>query len=278
MSTYFVYQNRHILSWCPAVFMGAYLLFMSQPDALKIQPKYDEKTIEISLAEPLPEPTPKVIEPQTQPEPIPTPTPEPDVPVEDAMEQVKPKPKVKVEQPKPKPEPLKPKIEPKVKKVEPKIEAKVEKEVEKPTPEVTQKTDTPRVEAPKADVVEKPKAEPVVEKPKPTPPVVHSAGNPSAEAGYLKQVRAAVEEQKRYPTGREASLDRPEGNVVVWLQVDRSGKVLDSGISEKSKSMLLNRAALSSLQNIKQVEPFPAEAFAGESQKKFIATLNYSAP
>lgn len=258
--------------------MGAYLLFMSQPDALKIQPKYDEKTIEISLAEPLPEPTPKVIEPQTQPEPIPTPTPEPDVPVEDAIEQVKPKPKVKVEQPKPKPEPLKPKIEPKVKKVEPKIEAKVEKEVEKPTPEVTQKTDTSKVEAPKADVVEKPKAEPVVEKPKPTPPVVHSAGNPSAEAGYLKQVRAAVEEQKRYPTGRDASLDRPEGNVVVWLQVDRSGKVLDSGVSEKSKSMLLNRAALSSLQNIKQVEPFPAEAFAGESQKKFIATLNYSAP
>ncbi|MCF8999065.1 TonB family protein, partial [Acinetobacter nectaris] len=197
--------------------------------------------------------------------------PEPEVPVEDAIEQVKPKPKVKVEQPKPKPSP-------KVKKVEPKAEAKVEKEVEKPTPEVAKKTETPKVEAPKADVVEKPKPEPVVEKPKPTPPAEHAAGNPTAEAGYLKQVRAAVEEQKRYPTGREASLDRPEGNVVVWLQVDRSGKVLDSGISEKSKSMLLNRAALSSLQNIKQVEPFPAEAFAGESQKKFIATLNYSAP
>ncbi|ESK38668.1 hypothetical protein P256_01484 [Acinetobacter nectaris CIP 110549] len=276
MSTYFVYQNRHILSWCPAVLMGAYLLFLTQPDALKVQPKYDEKTIEVSLAEPMPEPTPKVIEPQVQPEEAPAP--EPEVLVEDAIEQVKPKPKVKVEQPKPKPEPIKPKPEPKVKKVEPKAEAKVEKEVEKPTPEVAQKTETPKVEAPKADVVEKPKVEPVVEKPKPTPPAEHAAGNPTAEAGYLKQVRAAVEEQKRYPTGREASLDRPEGNVVVWLQVDRSGKVLDSGISEKSKSMLLNRAALSSLQNIKQVEPFPAEAFAGESQKKFIATLNYSAP
>ncbi|SDB81871.1 TonB family protein [Acinetobacter boissieri] len=270
MSMYVVYQHRKALSWCPAVCIGAYLLFLAQPDVLKIEPKYDEKPIEITLAAP-PEPV------VTPPTPVVQAMPEPEAPPEDAIVEEKPKPKV-VEPIKQKP--IQPKIEPKVKPVEkveqkvqktPAVEAKVtekvlEKPVEKPAP-VAEKVQ----EAPKA------KAEPVVaEKPKPAPPA--TTGNHSAEASYLNKVKSAVEQQKRYPTGREASLERPEGNVEVWLQIDRSGKVLDSGIASKSKSMLLNRAALSSLQAIKQVEPFPEDAFSGESQKRFIATLNYTAP
>ena len=100
----------------------------------------------------------------------------------------------------------------------------------------------------------------------------------SLETSYKQSIRAAVEAQKRYPTGREASLDRPEGSVEVWLEVTRNGDVLNSGISKKSNNMLLNRAALSSLQNIKKVEQFPDNTFDGENQKKFIATLNYTAP
>lgn len=278
MSSYLVYRNRHILSWCPAILVGAYFIFLAQPEELKIEPKYDEKPIEIVLAEPEPEPVVNPPVPQvTAPPPVVPPAPEPEVPVADAIEQVKPKPKVKPEV-KPKVEPeIKPKVEPKQKPVE---EKKVEKPVEQtkpaePTPHVETKHEKAAEEKPV--VAEKPK--PVAEhKPAEPPKPASSGGNASAEARYLQTVRSAVEQQKRYPTGREASLERPEGNVEVWLEVDRSGRVIDAGVLSKSKSMLLNRAALSSLKNIKQVEPFPADAFAGESQKRFVATLNYTAP
>ena len=84
------------------------------------------------------------------------------------------------------------------------------------------------------------------------------------ENGYLLALRRELEQRKRYPSGRQASLERPQGNVEVWLEVDRSGRVLSSGIANKAASMLLNRAAMSSLQSISSVKPFPSEAFAGQ--------------
>ena len=98
------------------------------------------------------------------------------------------------------------------------------------------------------------------------------------ENGYLLALRRELEQRKRYPSGRRASLERPQGNVEVWLEVDRSGRVLSSGIANKAASMLLNRAAMSSLQSISSVKPFPSEAFAGQTTKRFTATFNYQAP
>ena len=92
------------------------------------------------------------------------------------------------------------------------------------------------------------------------------------ENGYLLALRRELEQRKRYPSGR-ASLERPQGNVEVWLEVDRSGRVLSSGIANKAASMLLNRAAMSSLQSISSVKPFPSEAFAGQTTKRFTATF-----
>ena len=51
------------------------------------------------------------------------------------------------------------------------------------------------------------------------------------ENGYLLALRRELEQRKRYPSGRQASLERPQGNVEVWLEVDRSGRVLSSGIA-----------------------------------------------
>ncbi len=267
-----IYRNRHVISWLPALLIGAYLLLLSSVDILKVKPKYEDKAIEISLAEPLPEPTPPQPEPQPEPRPQPVPvaTPEPPpVEPEAAIEQVKPKPKVvekkveakKVEEPKPAPVKETKKTDVKA---EPKAERKAEARAEpKQEPKPVQKP------APEVKKVE-PKPEP---KPESKP-----VSNASAEAAYVAKIRAAIEAQKRYPTGREASLERPEGNVEVWLEIDRSGRVLDSGISSKSKSMLLNRSATQSLQSIKHVAPFPDDAFAGQSSKKVLATLNYQAP
>jgi outer membrane biosynthesis protein TonB len=44
------------------------------------------------------------------------------------------------------------------------------------------------------------------------------------ENGYLQALRRELEQRKRYPSGRQASLERPQGNVEVWLEVDRSGR------------------------------------------------------
>ncbi|WP_151777429.1 energy transducer TonB [Acinetobacter brisouii] len=269
-----IYRNRHAISWFPALLVGIYLLLLSSVDILKVKPKYEEKAIEISLAEPLPEPKPAEPMPKTvEPQPV-VPTPPLPAPVEPeaAIEQIKPKPKLKkVEEQKPKPVNN---LQPVQKKTKPEPQQDVKSE---PKPETKTEATKPELKS-EAKSEPKPAVQPEPKKVEPAPKPTASVSSASAEASYLAKVRGAVEAQKRYPTGREASLERPEGSVEVWLEVDRSGKVLSSGISNKAKSMLLNRAATNSLQSIQKISPFPADAFVGSNTKKFTATLNYQAP
>ena len=235
---YLLYRSRHLFSWLPALIVAGCLLFASQQAALKIQPRYDETAIELVLVEPEPAPEPQ---PETPPEPQPEPPP-------------------------PEPEPI---PEPVVPAPEPIVEAKpVPKPQPKPKPAEKPKP-TPAPAAPRA-LVSKPAAQPA-----PAAPKVNAQ---AIENGYLLALRRELEQRKRYPSGRQASLERPQGNVEVWLEVDRSGRVLSSGIANKAASMLLNRAAMSSLQSISSVKPFPSEAFAGQTTKRFTATFNYQAP
>ncbi|NWC51259.1 TonB family protein, partial [Pseudomonas tolaasii] len=110
----------------------------------------------------------------------------------------------------------------------------------------------------------------------PAPPAPPKVDGQALEGGYLKGLRNELDTYKQYPTGRQASLERPSGEVVVWLLVDRQGRVLDSGIQTQASSMLLNRAATTSLRRIKQVKPFPEQAFGGRNEQRFTATFNYS--
>ncbi|MBH3123208.1 energy transducer TonB [Serratia ureilytica] len=249
---YLLYRSRHLFSWLPALIVAGCLLFASQQAALKIQPRYDETAIELALVEPEPAPEPQPeTPPEPQPEPPPPepePIPEPVVPTPEPIVEAKPVPKP---QPKPKPKPVKEKAKP----------------LEKPKP-----TPTPAPAAPRA-LVSKPAAQPA-----PAAPAAPKVNAQAIENGYLLALRRELEQRKRYPSGRQASLERPQGNVEVWLEVDRSGRVLSSGIANKAASMLLNRAAMSSLQSISSVKPFPSEAFAGQTTKRFTATFNYQAP
>ncbi|MBN3191968.1 energy transducer TonB [Pectobacterium brasiliense] len=244
---YQLYRSRHAISWLPLPVFATCLFFASQQPPLKVQQQYDETAMALTLAEPepihqpepIPEPEPV---PQPEPEPEPTPVNEPD-PIIEAPPVTPPKPEVK---PKPKPE------------VKPKAETKP-----KPTPTPAKPT-TPRPEAP-------------AKRPAPAAPSAPSVNVAALENSYAQALRAQLEQTKRYPTGRQASLERPEGRVEVWLEVDRTGRVIDSGISSKARSMLLNRAAQASLQSIKQVRAFPADAFAGQNTKRFLATFDYQA-
>lgn len=254
---YALYRSRHLLGWLPAALAAVFIAWTLQQVPLKIEPSYDAPPVQLALAEPEPEPeavTPP--EPEVVPPP-PAPTvqsaPEPDVPP------------VVAEQPSVPPPPPKPRIEP-----QPKPKPRVEhhpKPVAKPQPTATPSPTPPKVVAPAPRPVPPAPAAP------PPKPAVDSG---ALEGGYLHGVRNDLERYKQYPSGRQASLERPSGKVVIWLLVDRTGKVLDRGLEERASSMLLNRAALTSLGRIEQVKPFPPEAFAGRSQLRITATFDYS--
>ena len=248
-----LFRSRKVLACVPALCLLAVAVYSAMDSDMKITPKYDDSTVEVALIDPaelLPPPPP-------EPEPVIEPPPPP--PVEEVAEAVIEEPPPP---PKPKPKPPEPKPQP------PKPKAQVVKAVPKPAaPQpVVQPTPQPVAQAP-APIV------PV----KPPPPAPAPRANPAdLENRYIARLLAELEKYKQYPRGREASLQRPEGNVVVWLLVDRSGKVLDSGIEKKANNMLLNRAAQTSLKRLDQVVPFPEASFSGKDNYRFSATLVYN--
>lgn len=236
---YVLFRARQLLGSVPALIALVLIALGIQSQTLKVEPVYDESAVELALVEP---------EPQVIPEPVVEQEPPPPV-IED--EEAEPAPPPPPPKPLPKPEP-KPKPRP----------------VPKPAPVVAKPTPTP------PPVAAKPAPAAVAQvAPTPAPPKVDGQ---ALEGGYLKGLRNELDTYKQYPTGRQASLERPSGEVVVWLLVDRQGRVLDSGLQTQASSMLLNRAATNSLRRIKQVKPFPEQAFGGRNEQRFTATFNYS--
>lgn len=256
---YALYRSRHLLGWLPALLAAVLIAWTLQRVPLKIEPNYDAAPVQLALAEPEAEAeTPPVPVVETPPPPLPPlqPEPQPEVP-----------PVVTAEPVAPPPPPPKPRVE---LKPQPKPKPHVEhhpKPVAKPQPIATP--------APTSTSVAEAAPRPAPPAP-PAPPPRPTVDSGALEGGYLQGVRGDLERYKQYPSGRQASLERPSGKVVIWLLVDRSGKVLDRGLEERASSMLLNRAALTSLARIEQIKPVPPEAFAGRSQLRISATFDYS--
>jgi protein TonB len=248
-----LFKSRRALACLPALGLLAAAVYSAMETELKITPKYDDSTVEVALIDPaelLPPPPP-----EPEPEPVVEPPPPPP-PVEEVVE-------AQIEEPppppKPKPKPPEPKVQPP--KPKPQVVA-----VKKPAPPAPQPAPKQVVQAPAPAPAPAPVA-------KPSAPRANPA---DLENRYIARLLAELEKYKQYPRGREASLQRPEGNVVVWLLVDRSGKVLDSGIEKKANNMLLNRAAQTSLRRLEQVVPFPEDSFSGKDKYRFSATLVYN--
>ena len=240
---YVLFRARRLLGSVPALIALVLIAVGIQSQTLKVEPVYDESAVELALVEPEPEVVPEPVVEQEPPPPV----------IEDEEAEPAPPPPP----PKPLPKPV-PKPEPKPK----------PKPVTKPTPVAAKPT--PPVEARPAQAA-------VAQTPAPAaPPAPPKVDGQALEGGYLKGLRNELDTYKQYPTGRQASLERPTGDVVVWLLVDRQGRVLDSGIQTPGPSMLLNRAATNSLRRIKQVKPFPEQAFGGRNEQRFTATFNYS--
>lgn len=140
-----------------------------------------------------------------------------------------------------------------------------------PAREVTAAAESPRPTPTPTPAPSFPTATPVQEAPKMAvqPPV-----SVSLENNYIVSVRATLNANKRYPTGREASLQRPSGKVKLWFVLTRNGALQDAGIDESSNSIILDNAALSTLRRTTYA-PWPEGSWASQSQHKFTVTLDF---
>ncbi|ALI00422.1 energy transducer TonB [Pseudomonas sp. FW306-02-F02-AA] len=244
-----LYKARQWIACLLPACLVVIVIYTSQLQSLQIKPVYDDSTVEIALmdaaellaaVEPTPEPPP--------PEPE-TPLVEPEVVEPVVIEPPKPKPVVKPRPPAPKPV--------------------VVKQAPAPAATAAIAKSTAPVPAPVITTAA----------PKPATTVATAAAEPSnaaLESVYTTALRNELEKHKQYPSSREASLQRPHGDVVIWLEVDRAGNVLNSGIESKAPNMLLNRAAQTSLRRVEKVSPFPSDAFSGKDKQRFTATFSYN--
>ena len=140
-----------------------------------------------------------------------------------------------------------------------------------PAREVTAAAESPRPTPTPTPAPSFPTATPVQEAPKMAlqPPV-----SVSLENNYIVSVRATLNANKRYPTGREASLQRPSGKVKLWFVLARNGALQDAGIDESSNSIILDNAALSTLRRTTYA-PWPEGSWASQSQHKFTVILDF---
>ncbi len=109
------------------------------------------------------------------------------------------------------------------------------------------------------------------------PPILPSpavAVGREAEVAYVGKVRAYLQGVKRYPTGREASLQRPAGVVTIGFTLRRSGELAEAGVERSSGSLLLDNAALATVR--RGVYPaFPDDAWAAKAQQRFSVELDF---
>lgn len=110
----------------------------------------------------------------------------------------------------------------------------------------------------------------------PNVPVAPSAPPPNSaqiENAYATSVRARIEQEKVYPTSRDARIQHPQGTVECWFVLNRSGALVDAGVS-RSAGSILDRQALVTIRRGRYA-PFPDDAWRGESQHRFTVELEF---
>jgi protein TonB len=77
--------------------------------------------------------------------------------------------------------------------------------------------------------------------------LVPARARSSDVTAFLGALRATLNANKRYPTGREAVIACPEGHARVHFTLDRRGLLRSSGIEQSSGSPILDQAALATI-------------------------------
>jgi|SRR5450830_1568288 len=145
---------------------------------------------------------------------------------------------------------------------------------QQPSPQLSLPSTAPALPAtPAASSVAAPVAESAPPK-QAEAPQAPPAPKANVEAEFVARIRAYLNSVKRYPTGREASLARPEGSVKIWFVLRRDGSLVEMGIEESSNSGLLDEAARKSVSR-GSFPAFPEQFKPGEQQHKFVVDLQF---
>jgi periplasmic protein TonB len=125
------------------------------------------------------------------------------------------------------------------------------------------------------DVSTQPISPPLDNSPQPAPArPVSSSSSQSIERAYEKRLKDLIESKKVYPTGRQASIERPEGRVEVCMSLNRNGELITSSMASRSGSIILDRAALRLVSSL-SYPAFPSAAFSDDLERQFCVVLDY---
>jgi protein TonB len=132
------------------------------------------------------------------------------------------------------------------------------------TPEAPQRVDQPVVQRPVEPPPPPPPAPAPAAAPAPiAPPPAPAIDDAAARAGYIRGLSAAVAKQKRYP--RLAQQRGWQGEVMLHVVVDASGRLLDVSVERSSGFEALDREAL---EMVRRAAPFP---FANGMKKEDVS-------
>jgi len=111
----------------------------------------------------------------------------------------------------------------------------------------------------------------------PPPAPVEHAQAPSLEGEYIGKLRATIDAAKRYPTGRQASQQRPQGSVKLWFVLTRAGVLVDVGVLPGDAPFVLEDAAKAAVRR-SSFPAFPPSVWPGDEQHKFTTELSFVPP
>ena len=226
-------MRDHTIVWALLLSAALHVVAMARLPGIDLKEVPVPKIMEVELAPPVP---PKEVVPEP-PAPAPAPEPPPEPPKVIPKPQPKPEPK-----PKPVPEPA-PKIEP-----APVIETPPPAE-----PSEAEPAPPPVISAPPTETEPPPFTAPPAPPPPPPEPRGPSQQDlETARSRYGSLLAREIAKHKRYP--RIAQMRGWQGEALVELQLDGSGKILSSKIQTSSGHDVLDKQAL---EMVMRATPFP---------------------
>ena len=99
----------------------------------------------------------------------------------------------------------------------------------------------------------------------------------SLESEYVRQIQAMLNATKRYPTGRQASLERPVGKVRILFVLNRSGGLVSAQVQVSSNSNMLDDAALSAVRRA-TYPAFAGDLWRGQNTHEFSVDIDFVPP
>lgn len=97
------------------------------------------------------------------------------------------------------------------------------------------------------------------------------------DSDFESHIRRLIESAKRYPTGREASLQKPQGVVVACVILQRDGSLQEVKVQKTSTYPILDSAAKRLLANL-QYPAMTQDMFVGHLSHMFCVNLDYKVP